>query len=240
MEKIYSKHSVRAVFQKRAYDIKRVILLESQKDNLLEFEELSLQANIKPEYLPWPKFLKEANLSQDDKHQGVCIFAKSRKFYTEDDIEDLDDAKLVLLLDTISYPQNLGIILRSAAFFHVDAIFLMKDRSAKMTPNVLRVAVGGTEFLKIFNIVNLSRSMKLLKDNGFWIYGLDENGEKTMRDTNFDDKTALVVGAEGQGLRKKTIENCDHLVKIPGGRVGVECLNAAVAVSIALSEFGYR
>lgn len=236
MDKIFGKHSVRAVFLTRPQSVKRVILLKSQQENLQEFAQSAAMVNIEPEYLPWPKFLNAGGLTQDDKHQGVCIYTEDRKIYREEDIDDLDNTKKVLLLDTVSNPQNLGLILRSAAFFHIDAVMIIKNRSAELTSQVLRVTVGGAEFVKIFEITNLVRSIKRLKKNGFWIYGLDERGEKTMRETEFDSKTALVIGAEGQGLREQTVKNCDFLVKIPGGRKGLESLNAAVAAAIALYE----
>ncbi len=236
MEKVFGKHSVRAVFLTRPKAVKRVLLLQSQKENLAEFTESAAKINIMPEYLPWPKYLKAGGLNQDDKHQGVCIYTEDREIYREEDIDNLGDAKRILLLDTVSNPQNLGLIIRSAAFFNIDAVFIIKKRSAEITPTVLRVTVGGAEFVKIFEITNLVRSIKRLKKNGFWIYGLDERGEKTMRETDFDEKTALVIGAEGEGLRLQTTKNCDFLIRIPGGRKGLESLNAAVAASIALYE----
>jgi 23S rRNA (guanosine2251-2'-O)-methyltransferase len=236
MEKVFGKHSVRAVFLTRPKSVKRILLLHSQKDNLEEFAQSAAKVNIAPEYLPWPKFLKEGELTQEDKHQGVCIITQERTIYTEEDIDNLKDASKVILLDTVSNPQNLGLILRAAAFFNIDAVMVIKNRSAKLTPTVLRITVGGAEFVKIFEITNLSRSIKRLKKIGFWIYGLDERGEKTLRETDFDKKTALIVGAEGEGLRHLTVENCDFLVRIEGGRKGLESLNAAVAASIGLYE----
>ena len=143
---------------------------------------------------------------------------------------------MVLALDQISDPQNLGTILRSAAFFGVDALLVMKNRAAEVTPLVARVAVGGAELVRIFRITNLARSLEILKGVGFWIYGLDERGERTLAQTEFDAKTVLVVGAEGEGLRHRTKQLCDELVRIPGGQDGLESLNAGVATAVALAE----
>ena len=99
-----------------------------------------------------------------------------------------------------------------------------------------RIAVGGAEFVDVFRVTNLARSLDILREYGFWVYGLDERGEHTLRETEFDRKSVLVVGAEGQGLRQRTRTKCDVLVRIPGGREGVESLNAAVATAIALAE----
>jgi 23S rRNA (guanosine2251-2'-O)-methyltransferase len=88
----------------------------------------------------------------------------------------------------------------------------------------------------VYRVTNLARSLDILRDYGFWVYGLDEQGSSSLRETEFDTQSVLVVGAEGQGLRQRTRSKCDVLVRIPGGRPGVESLNAAVATAVALAE----
>ena len=198
---------------------------------------MARSVKIEPEILVWKKFIHETGLTKDEKHQGVCIFAEPRKIYSENDLAILRDNRLILALDQISNPQNLATVLRSSAFFGVDAIILLKNRSADITPIVTRIAVGGAEFVKIFKVINLARSLDILKEYGFWIYGLDERGQKTLAETDFDEKTVFVVGAEGEGLRQRTTKFCDELVRIPGGRLGLESLNAGVATAVALAEF---
>lgn len=238
MEKIFGYHSVRAVFLTRPHAIRRLILLVGKKPHLNEkYIELARDAKIQPEILPWKDFLRTTKLTQDEKHQGVCIFAEPRTIYTENDLEILREARIILALDQISNPQNLGTILRSSAFFGANAVILLKNRSVDISPTVTRVAVGGAEFVKIFKVINLARSLDTLKNLGFWVYGLDERGEKTLAETDFDEKTVLVVGAEGEGLRLRTSKFCDTLVRIPGGRPGLESLNAGVATAVALAEF---
>lgn len=237
MEKIFGNHSVRAVFLTRPQAVRRLILLEGKKSHLNdEYIELARQIKIQPEILPWAKFLRVTELTEEEKHQGVCIFAEQRTIYSEYELDILSDARAILALDQISNPQNLGTILRNAAFFHVDAVLLLKNRSSDISPTVTRVAVGGAEFVKIFKVTNLARSLDTLKKHGFWVYGLDERGEKTLAETNFDKKAVFVVGAEGEGLRLRTGQFCDVLVRIPGGRPGLESLNAGVATAVALAE----
>jgi 23S rRNA (guanosine2251-2'-O)-methyltransferase len=101
---------------------------------------------------------------------------------------------------------------------------------------VARVAVGGAELVDLYRVTNLARSLQILKELGFWIYGLDERGERTLAQTEFDAKTVLVIGAEGEGLRQRTKGECDALVRIPGGQAGLESLNAGVATAVALAE----
>ncbi len=236
METTFGKHSVRAIFLARPESIKRIILLGGKTEAPEEFIELANKHGIKPEILPWEQFLKATDLSPEDKHQGVVTISMPKNTLVENDLKNLENAKVVLALDQINNPHNLGTIIRSAAFFGVDAILLLKNRSADITPTVSRVAVGGTEFIDVYKITNLGRSLKKLKDMGFWVYGLDERGENTLAETDFPEKTCMVVGAEGEGLREKTIKTCDVLVKIPGGRQGLESLNAGVAVAISMYE----
>lgn len=239
LEKVYGIHSVKAVFSARPNAIKRMILLAGKKPHLNnEFLELAKKANIRPEIYPWKKFMNITGLiEEEENHQGVCIFTTPRKIFLEDDLDLLQNERIILVLDQISNTKNLATIIRSAAFFHIPAIILMKDNAAEITPSVTRVASGGTEFIKMFRVINLARSLTILKELGFWIYGLDERGDKTLAETDFPEKTVLIVGAEGEGLRQRTRQNCDHLVCIPGGQVGIESLNAGVAASIAMAEF---
>ena len=223
------------MFLQRPGDVRRLILggKPSYHDDLVA---TARRAGVEPEFVAWPEFRRLTGLTDDDKHQGVCVFAKPRRVFAEHELERLSDRLLVIALDQISDPQNLGAVLRAAAFFGADAVLLLKNRSAEITPKVARIGVGGAEFVDVYRVINLARSLDTLRGYGYWVYGLDERGERTLRDAEFDPQTVLVIGAEGQGLRQRTRTKCDALVRIPGGRDGVESLNAAVATSIALAE----
>lgn len=236
MEKIFGKHSVRAVFLTRPQAVRRLLMLEGAQRYLQEFVEMARSVGVEPEILPGVQFQRAGKFSPDDKHQGVCVFAEPRTVFQEHDLELLREARVVLALDQLSDPQNLGTILRSAAFFGVDAVLIMKDRAAEISPVVTRVAVGGAEFVKIFQVINLARSLDILKQLGFWVYGLDERGEKTLAEADFAARSVLVIGAEGEGLRLRTKQFCDVLLRIPGGRPGLESLNAGIAASVAIAE----
>ena len=235
MEKVFGKHSARAVLLARPESVRRM-LLAGKESYHRELIELAREAGIAPELVSWPVFLHEGGFAEDDKHQGVVLFTKPRRVFDEGDLDRLAGAHVVLALDQLSDPQNLGTILRTAAFFGVDAVLLLKHRAAELSPLVARVAVGGAELVEVFRITNLARSLAFLKDLGFWVYGLDERGEQTLAETAFDEKAVVVVGAEGEGLRRRTKESCDVLVRIPGGRPGLESLNAGVATAIAVYE----
>jgi 23S rRNA (guanosine2251-2'-O)-methyltransferase len=235
VDQVFGKHSVRAVLLARPGSVKRMILAgkESYHSDLLK---LARAAGIEPELMAWPEFRRVGEVSDDDKHQGVVVLTRPRPLLTEADLGGLADARVVLALDQISDPQNLGTILRSAAFFGVDAALILKNRAAEVSPLVARVAVGGAELVPTYRVTNLARSLEILKGMGFWVYGLDERGESTLAQADFDPKSVLVVGAEGEGLRQRTRQFCDALVRIPGGRPGLESLNAGVATAVALAE----
>ncbi len=240
MEKTFGKHSVRAIFLARPKAVRRLLLLEGAVRYLGEFVEGAERVGVAPEILGRDQFLRRADLTEDDKHQGVCAFTEPRRVFGERDLAGLEGSGPVLALDQVSDPQNLGTMLRNAAFFGVEAVLLMKNRSVDLTPTAARVAVGGAELVKIVRVTNLARSLGILKDAGYWVYGLDERGEKTLAETEFPEKTVLVVGAEGEGLRQRTKKLCDALVRIPGGRPGLESLNAGVATAVALAELSRR
>jgi 23S rRNA (guanosine2251-2'-O)-methyltransferase len=234
-ETVYGKHSVRAVLLARPQAVERMLLggKESYHADLIG---LAKQSGVTPELVQWPEFRRVTGLGDDDKHQGAALLVKPRPLLTEADLGRLAEGRVVLALDQISDPQNLGTILRSAAFFGVDGVLVLKNRSAEVSPLVARVAVGGAELVDTFRVTNLARSLERLQSMGYWVYGLDERGPATLAQTEFDARTVLVVGAEGEGLRKRTRETCDALVRIPGGRRGLESLNAGVATAVALAE----
>jgi 23S rRNA (guanosine2251-2'-O)-methyltransferase len=236
MTMISGKHAVRAVFLARPRSVRRVVLLEGALRYLQEFVDFADAAGVKPEVLPRRAFMQVGDFSEEDRHQGVVAFADPPRLYAEGDLGSLSAASTVLVLDQISNPQNFGTIIRSAAFFGVDAVIWLKNRSADLSPTVSQVAVGGVEFVKLFRVTNLARTFETLKSHGFWVYGLDERGDRTLAETEFDRKAVLVVGAEGEGLRRRTKEYCDALVRIPGGRPGLRSLNAGVATAVALAE----
>ena len=235
MEKIYGKHSVRAVFLGRPAAIRRLIIAGKESYHE-EFIAKARALSIEPEFLIWSDFLKTCKLKAEDKHQGICLFAEPRPIHTDKDLEILLDARSIVMLDQVSNPQNLATILRSAAFFKMDAVMMLRNRAAEVTPEVARFAVGGAELVRIFQVTNLSQALVRLRKLGFWAYGLDERGKKTLSQADFAQKAVFVIGAEGEGLRPKTRKYCDELVRIPGGRPGLESLNAGVAAAVTMAE----
>jgi 23S rRNA (guanosine2251-2'-O)-methyltransferase len=142
---------------------------------------------------------------------------------------------IVLLLDHITDPHNLGAILRSAAAAEVDAVVLPVDRQVRVTPVVSKVASGALEYLEFVPVVNLARAIDALKKVGYWVIGLDERGDSTIYDFDFTSgQCAIVAGSEDTGLSRLVREKCDLLCRIPTGPLA--SLNVSVATAIALFE----
>lgn len=178
-------------------------------------------------------------LSEGRNHQGVIMEVELPRELGESalrDVLDQSDGKaFFLVLDHVQDPHNLGACLRSADAAGVQGIIVTKDQSAGITPTVAKIASGAAETVPIYQVTNLARALGWLKDAGIWIAGAAGEAEKTVYETDLNLPLALVMGAEGKGLRRLTREHCDFLVKIPmHGQV--ESLNVSVATGILLFE----
>ncbi len=142
---------------------------------------------------------------------------------------------LVLILDGITDPHNLGAILRSADQFGVSLVIIPERRSVQANETVVKVSSGAAQYVPISVVTNLSRAIATLKDNGFWIYGADMAGESSYT-IDFARRTAIVMGSEGDGISQLVRKNCDHIVSIPM-RGHIDSLNVSVAAGILLYEF---
>lgn len=142
---------------------------------------------------------------------------------------------LVLVLDGVQDPHNLGAILRSADGAGVDAVIAPKDRAVGITEVVRRISVGAADHVRFVRVTNLARAMEDLKKAGLWLVGTSDRGNQSLYEAELTGPLAIVMGAEGAGLRRLTEEKCDFLVRIPmKGRV--ECLNVSVATGVCLFE----
>lgn len=168
----------------------------------------------------------------DINHQGVMIEVESFKY---ESLDDLSDEKRLIILDQIEDPHNLGAIIRSAESFGFDGVLIPERRSASVTSTVYKTSAGAINNIKVYRVKNLTRSIKDLKDKGFWIYGLAGEADSSIDKADLTGKVGLVVGNEGSGISRLVRENCDMLVNIPMlGRVN--SLNASVAAGISMYE----
>lgn len=168
----------------------------------------------------------------DMNHQGVMLEVESFKYATMDDI---GDARRLIILDKIEDPHNLGAIIRSAESFGFDGVIIPERRSASVTSTVYKTSAGAINNIKVIRVTNLTRTIKDLKDMGFWIYGLAGEADSDISKTDLKGKVALVIGNEGEGISRLVRENCDMLINIP--MLGkVNSLNASVAAGISMYE----
>lgn len=173
------------------------------------------------------------------QHQGVVAEVEDLKWASVDDIFDRAEARgeplLIVLLDGITDPRNFGAIIRSAEVLGAHGVVVEERRSAPLSPVVAKTAAGAVAYLPVAQTKNLPRFIDSLKEDNVWVYGAAGEAAQDIGRTDFSGKLALVIGAEGEGLRRLVREKCDVLVKIPtSGRV--QSLNASVAAGILLYE----
>jgi 23S rRNA (guanosine2251-2'-O)-methyltransferase len=170
------------------------------------------------------------------RHQGVVARVALKSLGQDlDEVLEGVDKPLLLVLDGVTDPHNLGACLRVANAAGANAVIAPKDRAAGITPTVSKVASGAAEATPYLMVTNLARTLGELKERNVWMVGADERAEKTLYEADLPDAIAWVLGAEGEGMRRLTRENCDYLVRIPmGGEV--ESLNVSVSAGICLFE----
>lgn len=171
-------------------------------------------------------------------HQGIAALFSALPDIGIEDI-DFPQKAVVVILDQVTDPHNVGAVLRSAAAFDASAVILTDRNAPEATGTLAKSASGTLELVPLIAVSNLTRAMKTLKELGFWCVGLDGRAPSTLRETSLPDKIALVMGSEGFGLRRLTAENCDYTVKLPISE-RVESLNVSNAAAIALYEMSLR
>ena len=175
---------------------------------------------------------------EDQNHQGLALLCNKRIEEQESFLDNLlkKESLMLLILDHITDPQNVGACLRSAAAANVDAVIVPKDRSCHLTPTVRKVSSGGSELVPFVVVTNLVRTIKKMKLSNVNIVGAEKNGEMDYKEIVLEKKNALIIGSEDKGLKKLTAENCDTLIRVdlPGS---MDSLNASVACGILLFEF---
>jgi 23S rRNA (guanosine2251-2'-O)-methyltransferase len=170
-------------------------------------------------------------------HQGVIAFGATQKYAELEQVTP--GARLLVVLDGVEDPHNLGAIVRTAHAAGAAAVIIPERRAAPLTEVVARTAAGALEHLPVVRVTNISRLLEHLKEEGFWIYGLDERGAQPYDGADFNTPTAVVLGAEGSGLHENVKKHCDVLLRIPMAGA-VSSLNVSVAAGIVLFEWNRR
>lgn len=228
-EYVYGKNTVREVLNNK----KRAIKLFSTKSNN-ELITIAKNNNVKFEIVD-NNFL---NKIVSGNHQGVVLEIEGYSYTTVDDIivNAHKTYPLIVMLDGIEDPHNLGAILRTCDAGGVDGVIIAKNRCVGLTQTVAKVSTGAIEYVKVAEVTNLTNTIKYLKKMGYWIVGAEARNDSVMyTDVKYDMPTCLIIGSEGKGISRLVIDNCDYLIKIP--MVGhVNSLNASVSCSILIYE----
>lgn len=228
-EYVFGKNTVREVLNNK----KRALKLFVSKNNQ---ELITLATNNKIPYEVVDN--NYLNKLVNGNHQGAVLEIEEYSYTTVDDI--INNAHktypLIVMLDGIEDPHNLGAILRTCDAGGVDGVIIAKNRCAGLTQTVAKVSTGAIEYVKVAEVTNLTNTIKYLKKNGYWIVGAEARDESVVyTNVKYDMPTCLVIGSEGKGISRLVTDNCDYLVKIP--MFGhVNSLNASVSCSILIYE----
>jgi 23S rRNA (guanosine2251-2'-O)-methyltransferase len=237
---IYGLHAVRLMLQKHPDRVTAVRVAERRDDpRAREIDELARRQQIPVERVE-SHVLKQR--LGEVAHQGVVADIRPLPPWSEDDLltavqsaAEARQAPLILALDGVQDPHNLGACLRTADACGVLAVVVPRDRAAHVTPVVRKVAVGAAETTPVVTVTNLVRTLKLLKEAGLWVVAADAEAEKRASEVDLKGGLVLVLGAEGAGLRHLTRQTCDWTVRLP--QLGaVESLNVSVAAGMLLYE----
>ncbi len=203
---------------------------DSNKKKIAEIIQAAKVSHIPYHFVPREKLDK-----LDRSHQGVVAFVSPKGFSSVEEILSSAQVPLVVLLDGIEDPQNLGAIIRTAEGAGVDGIILPERRSAGMTEAVSSVSAGALEYLKVARVKNLARTMEALKRRGLWLVGAEGGQDEYWYEFDYCVPVGLVLGSEGKGLRPLIRKNCDKILSIPlSGQM--TSLNVSAAAAIFLFE----
>ncbi len=217
--------------------VEKILIADGAREHrIAEIIDLARENRILFQKMPRENLAKLIDAGAN--HQGVIAFAAAADYTDADKLLEEIFAKenpLVLILDGVEDPRNLGAILRTAECAGVDGTFIPEHRAASLTETVVKTSAGATEYVKIAKAKNLNRLIEELKKNNIWVVGTSGDAKMNYTDWDWTQKTALVLGSEGKGLHRLVAENCDALVKIPM-RGKIESLNVSVAAGVLLFE----
>lgn len=231
-------HAVQARIRHAAETIKELYVENARRDKRMQ--NFILQAERAGLRLVFVEKQRLDAMAKGVRHQGLIAMATEAKLALDlndllDGLEDSGVKPLLLILDSVTDPHNLGACLRTADAAGAHAVIAPKDRAVGINPTVRRVACGAAETLPYITVTNLARTMRQLRDRDIWLVGTDDQAESTIHQVDGLRGMAWVMGAEGEGMRRLTRETCDELVSIP--MLGaVESLNVSVASAVCLYE----
>ncbi len=220
-------HSIESILENNPHKIKKVTLPANRNDQRISSLILTLEKNnINYDLSSKLKQEPEAIIS----HENELNFKDLKNFISSE-----VNNPLILILDNIIDPRNLGACIRSAAVTGVDALIINKHHCAPINAIAHKVSVGGAEFIKIFYVTNLINCLKFIKELNVDIYGLSEHAKESYIECNFTNPSAIIMGAEESGIRKKTLESCDFKINLSSNKL-FKSFNVSVATGIILAE----
>jgi len=236
MEILYGLHPVEEALRSGSRKFDHVCVARDRTDNRLQrLIDACRETGVRLRFEPREELTR---LAKTAAHQGVVAIVRAREFLElEDLLESPDSAapRLILALDGIEDPQNLGALLRTADASAVDGVILTERRAAPLSAVAVKASAGAAEHVRIARVVNLVRALEQLKDRNIWCVGLDERGTIDYDEYDFTSNTVVVLGREGDGLHDLVRKTCDHLLRIPmAGRVA--SLNVSAAGAVVLFE----
>lgn len=232
---LYGRHAVLSALENPKRHVARLLLSRTLRDS----DEIRAQyKHLKIEAAPPEEF--DNKFGRDAVHQGIALETEPLATPPLEDIIEVhegSEASLIILLDQVTDPHNVGAIARSAAAFGANALVMPKHQSAPLDSAILaKTACGGVEHIPLLTVTNLARSMEQLKKGGYWCIGLDERGEQPIDKAPLKGKIALILGAEGKGLRRLTKDNCDFLTQLPTNPA-FPTLNVSNAAALSFYEY---
>ncbi|MCD1125404.1 23S rRNA (guanosine(2251)-2'-O)-methyltransferase RlmB [Jinshanibacter sp. LJY008] len=235
-EIIYGIHAVQSLLERDPQRFIEVFILKGREDRRLQPLIQEIEQNGISVQVANRQWLD--NKAEGAVHQGIIARVEEGRQYQENDLPGLIEGlekPFLLVLDGVTDPHNLGACLRSADAAGVHAVIVPRDRSAQLNATAKKVASGAAETVPLIRVTNLARTLRYLQEQNVWIVGTAGEADHTLYQTKFTGPVALVMGAEGEGMRRLTREHCDELISIP--MVGsVSSLNVSVATGICLFE----
>jgi 23S rRNA (guanosine2251-2'-O)-methyltransferase len=230
---LFGFHAVTSRLRAHPASVRAIYVAAARRDRrALELVERAKAAGIAVHAVDEPRL--EA-LAGHGRHQGVValVSGETAPLSLDEVLDHLSEPALLLVLDGVTDPHNLGACLRSADAFGAQAVIVPKDRAAGVNATVAKVASGAVDTVPVVSVTNLARTLRDLKERGVWIVGADADSEESMFEADLSGPIAWVLGAEGAGLRRLTRELCDRLVRIPLQGT-VASLNVSVAAGVCL------
>jgi len=236
-EIIYGINPVLEALKAERLTLNKILIAEGKEASPLRaVQQLARERGIPVQRCPREFLNREAG---SEHHQGVLAYQAGTSYGSWEDVErrmgQTSGYSLVLILDSIEDPQNLGSLIRTAESCGVQGILIPKDRAVGLTPTVVKASAGAAAHIPILRVTNLAQAIDDLKKQGFWIVGTDAHGGKSIYEMKFDMNVALVIGSEGKGIRPLLLKKCDFTVSIPM-KGKVSSLNTGIAGAVILYE----